>query len=118
MKFKKKIINICTILLLVLLTNCVQATASLFGPAITVSQTGNIYHAGLSYVSNDIIKQQLGKTPIEYVTDIVIKDFSKNEPDIILAKKKQPDDKKILSNSVNNDYDYNEFLSAVKKVLK
>ena len=116
MKFKKKIINICSILLLVLLTNCVQATASLFGPAITVSQTGNVYQAGLSYISNDIIKQRLGKTPIEYVKDIVIKDFSKSEPDITLVIKKQPDDKINLLNSVNNDY--NEFIIAVKKVLK
>ena len=43
-----------TLFLVSFLTGCIQNTAFL-GPAITVASTGNIYQAGLSYVSNETI---------------------------------------------------------------
>ena len=48
-----KIIRISTLLLL---CSCAQTT-SMFGPAITVASTGNIYQAGLSYGSGQIINE-------------------------------------------------------------
>ena len=48
------------------LTGCLQNTAFL-GPAITVASTGNIYQAGLSYGSSQVIKKMTGKTPTENV---------------------------------------------------
>ena len=43
------------------LNGCVQTTA-LLGPAYTLVNTGNVYHAGLSYGSNHAIKKVTGKT--------------------------------------------------------
>ena len=49
----KKII--AGLFLLFFLNGCVQSTA-LLGPAYTMASTGNIYHAGLSYGSNQAVK--------------------------------------------------------------
>ena len=48
------------------LTGCLQNTAFL-GPAVTVASTGNLYQAGLSYGSSQVIKKMTGKTPAENV---------------------------------------------------
>ena len=48
------------------LTGCLQNTA-LLGPALTVASTGNVYQAGLSYGSSQVIKKMTGKTPTENV---------------------------------------------------
>ena len=49
----KKII--AGLFLLFFLNGCVQTTA-LLGPAYTLTNTGNIYQAGVSYGSNRVIK--------------------------------------------------------------
>ncbi len=51
--FKKFII----IALLLILTNCAAPGSALLGPSITVARTGNIYQAGLSYGSSQVIKK-------------------------------------------------------------
>ena len=48
------------------LNGCVQSTAFL-GPAYTLVSTGNIYQAGLSYGSGEVIKKTTGKTFIENI---------------------------------------------------
>ena len=48
------------------LTGCLQNTAFL-GPAMTVTSTGNLYQAGLSYGSSQAIKKMTGKTAAENV---------------------------------------------------
>ncbi len=50
--FKKLII----LSLILILTNCSAPTA-LLGPSLTVARTGNIYQAGLSYGSGQMIKK-------------------------------------------------------------
>ena len=52
------------------LNGCVQSTA-LLGPAYTLASTGNIYHAGLSYSSNQAIENITGKTPTENIKSLV-----------------------------------------------
>ena len=47
-----------------------QSTA-LLAPAYTMASTGNIYHAGLSYGSNQAIKNITGKTPTENIKSLV-----------------------------------------------
>ena len=64
----KKII--AGLLLLFFLNGCVQSTA-LLGPAYTMASTGNIYHAGLTYGSNQAVKNITGKTPTENVKNLV-----------------------------------------------
>ena len=52
-----------------LLTNCSSPTAML-GPAYTLSSTGNVFQASLSYGSNEMITHYTGKTPLENVKEI------------------------------------------------
>ena len=64
----KKIIT--GLFLLFFLNGCVQSTA-LLGPAYTMASTGNIYQAGLSYGSNQAVKNITGKTPTENIKSLV-----------------------------------------------
>ena len=64
----KKII--AGLFLLFFLNGCVQSTA-LLGPAYTMASTGNVYQAGLSYGSNQAVKNITGKTPTENIKSLV-----------------------------------------------
>ena len=101
-----------------MLNGCIQSSASLFGPAMTVAKTGNIYQGGFSYVSNNVIKEKLGKSPSEYVSDILYKNSYTDKPVFIANERKKIKDKKILLISENSNNNYDEFLNAVKKILK
>tara|TARA_B100001057_G_scaffold231163_1_gene231383 strand:+ start:4148 stop:4471 length:324 start_codon:yes stop_codon:yes gene_type:complete len=48
---------------------CASPTAML-GPAYTLSSSGSIYQAGLSYGSNELITMYTGKTPMENLEEI------------------------------------------------
>ncbi len=48
---------------------CTSPTAML-GPAYTLTSSGNVYQAGLSYSSNALITEYTGKTPIENLKKI------------------------------------------------
>ena len=64
----KKIVFI--LMLVVLLTGCVQSTAFI-GPAITVAATGNIAQAGFTYGTNEAFKRETGKDTIQYVSSLL-----------------------------------------------
>ena len=64
----KKII--AGLFLLFFLNGCVQSVA-LLGPAYTLTSTGNIYQAGLSYGSNQAVKKITGKSPTENIESLV-----------------------------------------------
>mgnify|MGYP004344843821 CR=1 FL=1 len=55
-----------------ILSGCASPTAML-GPAYTLSSTGNVFQAGLSYGSNELITYYTGKTPIENVKEVTQK---------------------------------------------
>jgi len=61
---------IAGLFLLFFLNSCVQ-TAALLGPAYTLTSTGNIYQAGLSYSSNQAVKKITGKSPTENIKSLV-----------------------------------------------
>ena len=110
---------------LTILNNCVATSTSLLGPIITAAKTGNVYQAGLSYTSNNIIKNQLGSTPSEYVINLIKQDSDEDtqnpyEDGLILSINKSNKIKNIeLSlNSKNDEPTYGDFLKAVEKVLK
>ena len=63
--------------LLFFLNGCVQSTA-LLGPAYTLTSTGNIYQAGLSYSSNQAVKKITGKSPTENIQSLVDNKQKKN----------------------------------------
>jgi len=77
--------------LLCFLNGCVQGTA-LLGPAYTLISTGNIYHAGVSYGSNQAVKKITGKSTTENIKSLV--------------------DKKEIEDEEEENYD--EFFTLVK----
>ena len=64
----KKII--AGLFLLFFLNGCVQSTA-LLGPAYTLTSTGNVFQAGLSYGSNQAVKKITGKSTTENIKSFV-----------------------------------------------
>ena len=60
-----------------LLSGCSSPTAML-GPVYTLASTGNVYQTGFSYGSNQLITKYTGKTPIENLKNIEVKDIKKN----------------------------------------
>ena len=60
----KKII--ARLFLLFLLNGCVQS-AALLGPAYTLTSTGNVFQAGLSYGSNQAFKKIIEKSTTENI---------------------------------------------------
>ena len=90
MILKKIIISVFAICFL---TGCLQNTAFL-GPAVTVASTGNVYQAGLSYGSSQVIKKMTGKTPTENVKSFLdsnnttVKEEEINDEFFVLVKDK------------------------------
>ena len=54
---------------------CAGPTAML-GPAYTLTSTGNVLQAGLSYSSSELITNYTGKTPLENLEKITKKDLT------------------------------------------
>ena len=73
-----------------LLNGCVQSTA-LLGPAYTLVNTGNVYHAGLSYGSNHAIKKISGKTTTENIKKLVINQKTKLKKEAISEEEENYD---------------------------
>lgn len=66
MKYKKIILGIS---IFCFLGACTSPTAML-GPAYTLTSTGNVFQAGFSYGSSEMITMYTGKTPMENVIEI------------------------------------------------
>ena len=85
MNFKKIIF---LILGLSFLNSCVETTVFL-GPAITVGTSGNVYQAGFSYGSNQLVKETTGKTTFEHMSEFIdSKKFKDTKKKIINSKSK------------------------------
>ncbi len=71
LKFFKMIYKKITLGLfsLIFLGACTTPTAML-GPAYTLTSSGNVLQAGLSYGSSELITMHTGKTPMENVIEI------------------------------------------------
>ena len=82
-----------------LLGACTAPTAML-GPAYTLTSTGSVAQAGLSYGSNEMITLYTGKTPIE------------NLQEVSLGEKKQ------INNIQKNTLESEDFHLLVKKKIK
>ena len=86
------------------LSGCTSPTAML-GPAYTLTSSGNIYQAGLTFGSNEMITRQTGKTPIENIQELSVnkkniqKQTLKSEDFYILVKNKIEKTGRIINNS-------------------
>ena len=89
----KKII--AGLFLLFFLNGCVQS-AALLGPAYTLTSTGNVFQAGLSYGSNHAVKKITGKSPTENIKSLT-------------------DNKK---SKIDEEKNYDEFFALVKNRIE
>ena len=92
---------IAGLFLLFFLNGCVQS-AALLGPAYTLASNGNLYHAGLSYGSNQAVKKITGKSPTENIQSLVdnknkkIEEEEKQEEFFALVKSRIEKTSKII----------------------
>ena len=103
---RKKII--LGFLSIILLGGCASPTAML-GPAYTLTSSGNVLQAGLSYGSNEMITMYTGKTPLENLQEInsiekievknIHKKTLESEDFYFLVKQKIEKTNKILKSS-------------------
>ena len=91
-----------------LLGACAPPTAML-GPAYSLSSSGNVMQAGLSYGSSEMITMHTGKTPLENLQEIgkiesnktknIHKETLESEDFYFLVKQKVEKTNKILKSS-------------------
>ena len=84
MILKKIIIGI---FLLSFLGGCAQ-NAALLGPAYTIANSGNVYHAGLTYSGNQIITSKTGRS------------IANNFRDSLVIKKKDTEFQKLVKKNI------------------
>ena len=102
MMIQKKIVF--WLLVSAFLSGCTSPTAML-GPAYTFTSSGNIYQAGLTFGSNEMITRQTGKTPIENIQELSVnkkniqKKTLESEDFYILVKNKIDKTKNIFKKS-------------------
>ena len=92
---KKKIIGL---FIFSFISACAAPTAML-GPAYTLTSSGNVIQAGMSYGSNQLVTTYTGKTPIENLQEIII------------------DNKEIKKNIQKKTLESEEFHNLVKKKI-
>ena len=100
--WKKNII--LYLVLSLFLTGCLQTTA-MIGPAITLTSTGNISQAGMTFFTNKAIKDETGMNTLEFVSNKIDEGKKKKEVDdnfninnnfIILVKNNFDKTRKII----------------------
>ena len=102
MMIQKKIVF--WLLVSAFLSGCTSPTAML-GPAYSFTSSGNIYQAGLTFGSNEMITRQTGKTPIENIQELSVnkkniqKKTLESEDFYILVKNKIDKTKNIFKKS-------------------
>tara|TARA_B100000795_G_C22474123_1_gene314124 strand:- start:141 stop:431 length:291 start_codon:yes stop_codon:yes gene_type:complete len=89
---------IFAIFMLNFLSGCAQ-NAALFGPAYTLATSGNLYHAGLTYGSNELITKKTGKSVAQNFKEVLIIKKNDTEFQELVKKNIQETRKKLnLSN--------------------
>ena len=102
--FMRKQNIILYLVLSLFLTGCLQTTA-MIGPAITLTSTGNISQAGMTFFTNKAIKDETGMNTLEFVSNKIDEGKKKKEVDdnfninnnfIILVKNNFDKTRKII----------------------
>ena len=80
------------------LSGCAQ-NAALLGPAYTLASSGNIYHAGLTYGTNEVITKTTGKSVTQNFQKVLTSKNEDTEFEKLLKKNIKETRKKLkLSN--------------------
>ena len=60
----------------IILSGCAQSTVML-GPAITLASTGNASHAGITFITNKVVKKETGMDTVSFVSNKIEQKSSK-----------------------------------------
>jgi len=94
-----------------LTSGCNQFSASLVGPAYTLTSTGNIYQAGFSYGVNNALEKKTGLSTSEHAEKILAKiEKKKLKLDNYTQKQKDKFKKKLSDTKAEHE----AFLASVK----
>jgi len=97
--------------MLIFVSGCYQSSASLVGPAYTLSSSGNIYQAGLTYSLNHTLEKKTGLSTIEYGKKILTKiEKKKDKINVYTQQKKEKIKKKFKDTKAEHE----AFLATVK----
>ena len=61
-----------------ILSGCAQSTAML-GPAISLASSGNVSHAGLTFITNKAVEKETGMNTVSFVSYKIEKQNSKTK---------------------------------------
>ena len=75
------------------ISGCAQT--AFLGPIYTLTSTGNVYHAGLSYGSDKAITTITGKSPGENIRDLIVIKKEDSEFDKLVKKQIKKTRKKL-----------------------
>ena len=78
--FMRKQNIILYLILYIFLTGCLQTTA-MIGPAITLTSTGNISQAGMTFFTNKAIKDETGMNTLDFASKEIDEGKNKKEVD-------------------------------------
>ena len=85
---------------------CASPTA-LLGPVYTFGSSGSVMQAGIQYGSGELVKSYTGKTPMENLKDISLKNSK--------SSKKPKDEKNIKKETLESDDFYKLVKSKIEK---
>ena len=94
--WKKNII--LYLVLSLFLTGCLQTTA-MIGPAITLTSTGNISQAGMTFFTNKAIKDETGMNTVEFVSNKI--DERKNKKNKAIKNETGMNTVEFVSNKID-----------------
>ena len=75
------------------ISGCAQT--AFLGPIYTLTSTGNVYHAGLSYGSDKAVTTITGKSPGENIKDLIVIKKEDSEFDKLVKKQIKKTRKKL-----------------------
>ena len=95
MALKNLIVGVFVIMLL---SGCAQNVA-LLGPAYTLAASGNIYQAGFTYGSNELVTRATGKSTVQNIKEVLASKKKDTEFEKLVKKNIEETRKKLkLSN--------------------
>ena len=86
------------IFVIIILSSCAQNVA-LLGPAYTLAASGNVYQAGFTYSSNELVRRTTGKSTIQNIKEVLAPTKEDTEFEKLVKKNIEDTRKKLkLSN--------------------
>ncbi len=97
--------------LFVLASGCYQSSASLVGPAYTLTSTGNVYQTGLTYGLNKTLEKKTGLSTVEHGKKILARIEKQT---LIINNYSKQQKEKIKKKFMDTKEDHEAFLASVK----